>query len=196
MFFSSSTTRTVACMPGLTRVPDCGLAAASEGVFGRKEPDARAHDIALAAQRHHEARRTPLEIETEFEPAAIGIGPLRSHRSLQLRIHLGHALERRLVRAGLARTTGNAPPAPFEQLAPLRLKRRAAPPPDFPQPVHDARRGEIYFQRFGGTDLRPLGGPVLTTPSAAAGSLGDRDVLAVGSGAAQATVNVRVAVVE
>lgn len=48
----------------------------------------------------------------------------------------------------------------------------------------DARRGEIYFQCFGGTDLRPLGGPVLTTPSAAAGSFGDRDVLAVGSGAA------------
>jgi tRNA threonylcarbamoyladenosine biosynthesis protein TsaB len=48
----------------------------------------------------------------------------------------------------------------------------------------DARRDEIYFQCFDGMDLRPLGGAVLTSPSAVAGSLGDREVVAVGSGAA------------
>lgn len=48
----------------------------------------------------------------------------------------------------------------------------------------DARRGEIYFQCFGGPDLMPLGEPELTTPDDAARKLGARDAFAVGSGAA------------
>jgi tRNA threonylcarbamoyladenosine biosynthesis protein TsaB len=47
----------------------------------------------------------------------------------------------------------------------------------------DARRGELYFQAFAGSDLAPLGEPVLITAEAAVNLLGDRDVIAVGSGA-------------
>lgn len=47
----------------------------------------------------------------------------------------------------------------------------------------DARRDEIYFQRFGGADLAPLCEPELATPAAAAGALGGQAVVAVGSGA-------------
>jgi len=47
----------------------------------------------------------------------------------------------------------------------------------------DARRGEIYFQAFAGPELAPLGPPELTTPQAAAISLGAYDTVAVGSGA-------------
>ena len=47
----------------------------------------------------------------------------------------------------------------------------------------DARRGEIYFQAFAGADPAPLGAPTLTTPAAAAGMLGAREAIAVGSGA-------------
>jgi tRNA threonylcarbamoyladenosine biosynthesis protein TsaB len=47
----------------------------------------------------------------------------------------------------------------------------------------DARRGEIYFQAFAGPDLAALGEPVLTTAEDAVNLLGDRDVIAVGSGA-------------
>jgi tRNA threonylcarbamoyladenosine biosynthesis protein TsaB len=48
----------------------------------------------------------------------------------------------------------------------------------------DARRGEIYFQRFAGSDLTPAGDPVLASPEAAAGLLGDGHTIAAGSGAA------------
>jgi tRNA threonylcarbamoyladenosine biosynthesis protein TsaB len=47
----------------------------------------------------------------------------------------------------------------------------------------DARRGELYFQAFAGADLAALGEPVLTTAEDAVNVLGDRDVIAVGSGA-------------
>ncbi len=47
----------------------------------------------------------------------------------------------------------------------------------------DARRGEIYFQAFAGPDFAALGEPVLTTAEDALNLLGNRDVIAVGSGA-------------
>ena len=47
----------------------------------------------------------------------------------------------------------------------------------------DARRGEIYFQRFAGQHLAALSEPVLLTPEHAAATLGERCVI-VGSGGA------------
>lgn len=47
----------------------------------------------------------------------------------------------------------------------------------------DARRGEIYFQCFAGSDWAPLGAPELIAPAAAARKLGAQDAVAVGSGA-------------
>lgn len=46
----------------------------------------------------------------------------------------------------------------------------------------DARRGEIYFQRFAGPDWAPLGEAVLTTPQDAVLGLGSDEFIAVGSG--------------
>jgi len=48
----------------------------------------------------------------------------------------------------------------------------------------DARRGEIYFQRFRSATLSALDAPSLVTPEAAAALLGEGPVMAVGSGAA------------
>ena len=48
----------------------------------------------------------------------------------------------------------------------------------------DARREEVYFQAFTGSDRDALGAPALLTPDAAAGLLEGHDVIAVGSGAA------------
>ncbi|MCC7252238.1 tRNA (adenosine(37)-N6)-threonylcarbamoyltransferase complex dimerization subunit type 1 TsaB [Hyphomicrobium sp.] len=47
----------------------------------------------------------------------------------------------------------------------------------------DARRGEIYFQRFAGPAWSALGEPELVTPAAAADRLGASDAVVVGSGA-------------
>lgn len=47
----------------------------------------------------------------------------------------------------------------------------------------DARREEIYFQAFAGSDWTALDAPRLLTPDAAMRALDGRDVVAVGSGA-------------
>lgn len=48
----------------------------------------------------------------------------------------------------------------------------------------DARRDEIYFQAFAGSQWTALDAPALLTPEAAARRLEGRDVVSVGSGAA------------
>jgi tRNA threonylcarbamoyladenosine biosynthesis protein TsaB len=48
----------------------------------------------------------------------------------------------------------------------------------------DARRGEVYFERFDRRTLASYGGPRLLTVAAAAGALGSTPALVAGSGAA------------
>ncbi|MGE0024558.1 MAG: tRNA (adenosine(37)-N6)-threonylcarbamoyltransferase complex dimerization subunit type 1 TsaB [Hyphomicrobium sp.] len=54
----------------------------------------------------------------------------------------------------------------------------------------DARRGEVYFQRFAGPDLEPTGPPELVRPHAAVPAL-DGETIIVGSGAEQVVAEAR-----
>jgi tRNA threonylcarbamoyladenosine biosynthesis protein TsaB len=49
----------------------------------------------------------------------------------------------------------------------------------------DARRGEVYFQLFGGEARRPLTEPLIVAPDSAASMLRDKDTIIAGSGACQ-----------
>jgi len=55
----------------------------------------------------------------------------------------------------------------------------------------DARRGEVYFQHFAGSDLEPLGAPALLRPHEAALALGGQETIVVGSGAEEVAAEAR-----